>query len=88
MVFFRSLTGVFQAALGMCAIVLALRLALVDAGLAPAARLVACTVAGAVSYVGLCAWRVPELTAEVRDLLRRRAQTRARLAPQAAAVES
>jgi O-antigen/teichoic acid export membrane protein len=88
MVFFRSLTGVFQAALGMCAVVLAVRLGLMDAGVGPTVRLVVCTAAGLVAYVGLCAWRVPELANEVRDLVRRRRAGRStRLAPQAATVE-
>jgi hypothetical protein len=87
-VFFRSLAGVFQAGLGMCAIVLATRIGLVDAGVEPALRLVACTGVGLVSYVGLCAWRVPELAQEVRDLLRRRARRTPRVGPQAATVES
>jgi O-antigen/teichoic acid export membrane protein len=87
MVFFRALTGVFQAALGMCAIVLGTRLGLVDAGVEPAIRLAACTMVGFVAYVGLCAWRVPELAHEVRDLLRRRIRRGARVAPQPVTVE-
>ena len=72
MVFFRSVARVFQAALGMCAVVLAVRWALIDAGVGPSARLVACVAAGALAYVPLCAWRVPEVAQEIRDLLRRR----------------
>jgi O-antigen/teichoic acid export membrane protein len=72
MVFFRAIAGVFQAALGMCAVVLPLRLLLVDAGVDPALRLAACIAAGALVYAVLCLWRVPEVAAEIRDLLRRR----------------
>jgi O-antigen/teichoic acid export membrane protein len=73
LVFFRSVGRVFQAALGMCAVVLAVRWGLIDAGVEGAARLVLCILAGALAYVPLCAWRVPEIAHEVRDLLRRRA---------------
>jgi O-antigen/teichoic acid export membrane protein len=73
MVFFKSVARVFQAALGMCAVVLLVRWLLVDAGLDGAARLVLCIAAGAVAYVPLCAWRVPEIAEEIRDVLRRRA---------------
>jgi hypothetical protein len=63
---------VFQAALGMCAVVLAARWGLMDAGVDGAARLVTCIAAGVVAFVPLCAWRVPEVGAVARDLLRRR----------------
>ena len=71
MVFFRSVAGVFQAALGMCAIVLAVRTGLVDAGAPEGARLVICIAVGGIAYAGLCAWRVPELRHEARALRRR-----------------
>jgi O-antigen/teichoic acid export membrane protein len=73
MVFFASVARVFQAALGMCAVVLLVRWLLIDAGVDGAARLIACIAAGAVAYVPLCAWRVPEVAEEIRDMLRRRA---------------
>jgi O-antigen/teichoic acid export membrane protein len=73
MIFFRSVAKVFQAALGMCAVVLAVRWALIDAGVEGAPLLLACIAAGAISYVPLCAWRVPEIREEIRDLIRRRA---------------
>jgi O-antigen/teichoic acid export membrane protein len=73
LVFFRSVGRVFQAAFGMCAVVLAVRWGLIDAGVDGAARLILCIAAGAIAYVPLCAWRVPEVAEEVRDLLRRRA---------------
>jgi O-antigen/teichoic acid export membrane protein len=72
MVFFRSVAPVFQAALGMCAAVLLVRWGLIDAGVDGALRLVVCILAGAVAYVPLCAWRVPEIAEEIRDLHRRR----------------
>jgi O-antigen/teichoic acid export membrane protein len=70
LVFFRAVGPVFQAAAGMCLAVLAVRLALVDA--APELRLAACVAAGVLVYLPLCAWRVPELAGEARELLRRR----------------
>jgi O-antigen/teichoic acid export membrane protein len=89
MVFFRSIAGVFQAALGMCAAVLLVRVTLVDAGAGELVRLVACVGAGAFVYLGLCLWRVPELTDEVRALLRRRRRSdAAALAPRPAVAES
>lgn len=81
LVFFRSVGRVFQAAAGMCAVVLLARWLLIDAGVAGAPRLVACIMAGAAAYVPLCAWRVPEIAEEVRDLLRRRAAARAPAVP-------
>jgi O-antigen/teichoic acid export membrane protein len=72
MVLVRSVSGVFVAAAGMCLVLLGLRMALVDAEVGEALRLAACIVAGAATYLALCAWRVPELAAEVRGVLRRR----------------
>ena len=85
MIFVRAIFGVFQAALGMALAVLALRLVLVDAGVGASGRLVLCILAGVVVYGVLCLWRVPELTAEARDLLSRR---RGRSAPVVAAAEA
>lgn len=70
MVFFRAIAGPFQAALGMCAAVLGMRLALVDAE--AVVRLVVCVMTGVVVYAALCLWRVPEVTEEIRELVRRR----------------
>jgi uncharacterized membrane protein len=84
MVFFRSVGRVFQAALGMCAVVLVARWLLIDAGVAAAPRLIACIGVGVLAYVPLCAWRVPEIGEEIRDLLRRRAGGRAAPVPAAA----
>lgn len=76
MVFFRAIRGVFEAAAGMCLAVLALRMALVDAGVPAAARLALCVLAGALVYAVLCWWRVPEIAAEARELLGRRRAAR------------
>jgi O-antigen/teichoic acid export membrane protein len=88
MVFFRSVSGVFQAALGMCAAVLVVRLTLVDAGAGELVRLLACISTGAVVYLALCLWRVPELTEEARTLLRGRSPGASRLTPSPAVAES
>jgi O-antigen/teichoic acid export membrane protein len=78
MIFVRAIFGVFQAAAGMALGVLAIRMALVDAGVPAEARLAICIATGVVVYAALCFWRVPELAAEARDLLSRR---RGRSAP-------
>ena len=70
----------------MCAIVLAVRVSLVDAGVPPALRLLICVAVGAVVYAGLAAWRVPEIAAEVRGVLRRRRGATPPIAPAAAAA--
>jgi O-antigen/teichoic acid export membrane protein len=89
MIFVRSVMGVFQAALGMCAVTVAVRFALLDAGVGPESRLLACIGVAAVTYVALLAWREAELVDEVRTLLRRRRTPTARaLAGQTAAAES
>jgi hypothetical protein len=53
--------------------VLAARLLLLRAGLSAPERLAALVLIGVVLYVPLCALRSPELAAELRRLLRRRA---------------
>lgn len=88
MIIVRSIAGVFQATLGMCVVLLGVRLALVDAGTPEALRLLICAAAGAVVYLGLCTWRVPELAAELRGVLRRKGSGGQRVAGQAAVVES
>ncbi len=85
-IFVRAIAGVFQAAIGMALAVLALRYALVDAGVVAEARLVLCILTGAVVYGALCLWRVPELAAEARVLLERRGRRSAPLV--AATAES
>ncbi len=88
MVFFRALTGVFQAGFVMCAIVFAVRVSLVDAGVPTALRLLICIGVGAITYAALCAWRVPEVAAEVRGVLRRRRSKSPAIGATAAAVEN
>ncbi len=68
----RALAGVGQAALGMAVAAVALRAALVEADVAPVLRLVVVIGSGIVIYVALCAWRAPEVLAELRSLRRRR----------------
>jgi len=88
MVFVRSVASVFQAALGMCVIVFATRVALLDLGVPAVSRLAICIVVGALSYAALCAWRVPEVAAEVKGVLRRRGGGARPLGAAAAAAES
>jgi O-antigen/teichoic acid export membrane protein len=88
LVFFRAVAGPFQAALGMCAAVLAVRYALVDGGVAPVLRLGVCIVTGIGVYGLLCLWRVPEIGDEVREMMRRRRTRAAAPRVAAAAIES
>ena len=88
MVFFRSVGRVFQAALGMCVVVLAVRQGLLDAGVEPVVRLLVSIAAGAVAYGFLCLWRVPELMDEVRGFIGRRAPAPVSHAPVPAVAES
>jgi O-antigen/teichoic acid export membrane protein len=67
--FFRSLSGVVQAAGGMALIVLAARVTMVDADVPALVRLVGCSALGAAVYVGLCLWRAPEVARDVRELV-------------------
>jgi O-antigen/teichoic acid export membrane protein len=87
MVFVRAINGVFQATIGMCAVMEGIRMALLDTGVPTAGRLLLCVAAGGLVYIALCAWRVPEVTAEVRSLLNRRGGGGG-LVPSAAAAES
>jgi O-antigen/teichoic acid export membrane protein len=82
--FGRALSGVAQAAAAMAAIVFAARLALVESGMAPGPRLVLLVVLGAAAYVAWCAWRAPELQAEIGGLFGRR---RREAAPRMEALE-
>ena len=50
LVFLRAISGVFQAAAGMCIVVLGVRVALVDAGASEGLRLLVCTGAALVTY--------------------------------------
>ena len=76
----RALVGVAQAAAVMGVSVLAARTLLVQAHAAPGVRLLATSLLGALVFAVVCAWRAPEVTGEVRTLLRR--------APQPAAGEA
>jgi O-antigen/teichoic acid export membrane protein len=88
LVFVRSVAGVFQATLGACLVTLGVRLALVDAGVPAAARLVACVATGLAAYIVLCGWREPELAREARLLMRQRPAPSRAPAATAAAAES
>jgi O-antigen/teichoic acid export membrane protein len=83
-IFVRSVLGVAQNAVVMGAVVFAARVAMVDADVPPAVRLVLATVLGAVVFAGLCLWRVPELLRDLRSLL---GSARVRV-PSAAPAES
>jgi O-antigen/teichoic acid export membrane protein len=80
--FVASLRGVAEAAILMAAAVLGTRVLLVGAGAAPFARLVLCIVAGGLVYFPACAWRAPELLAELRALRPRGRRAPAVGAPQ------
>jgi O-antigen/teichoic acid export membrane protein len=69
MVFFRALSGIAQATAGMCAVLLGLRLAMIEADVPTGLRLLAAIGAGAVVLVPLIAWRAPEVWQDVRSLL-------------------
>jgi O-antigen/teichoic acid export membrane protein len=68
-IFPRALFGVAQAAGGMCAVTLALRVALVEAEVPAAARLLACVAVGGLVLLPLMAWRAPEVWRDVRSLV-------------------
>jgi len=68
----RALAGVAEAALGMVAAVLAVRLGLVDRGASDATVLIVCVAVGIAVYAILAMWRAPEVADEVRALKRRR----------------
>ena len=87
-VFVRSLFGVAQAAAAMTVIVVAARLALVDAGAPAAARLGLLTLVGAIAFVPLVMWRAPEVRRDLRVLLGDRRIRLPTRAPAAAPAES
>jgi O-antigen/teichoic acid export membrane protein len=72
--FVRGLSGVAQASLLMLAVLLGARLALPETT-PDGAVLALLVVLGAAVYVPACAWRVPEVRAELGRLRRRRART-------------
>ncbi len=70
--FVRSLAGVAQATVAMGALVLLARAVLVAGDIPPAARLPLLVAIGGLVYVPLCAWRAPEVAAEIRAVIARR----------------
>jgi O-antigen/teichoic acid export membrane protein len=66
----RALSGVLQASAVMLAAVIGARALLIHEGMPTGARLATLVVLGAVVYVPLCAWRAPEVFAELRRLRR------------------
>jgi O-antigen/teichoic acid export membrane protein len=64
----RSVAGVLQAGLSMILLCLPARLALVSIGVAPAVRLVAVIVLGALVYIPICAWRATGVVQELRTV--------------------
>jgi hypothetical protein len=70
--FVAAVRPVLEVSAAMGALALGLRLGLEDAGAPAGLRLVAVVLFGAVAYLGLLAWRRPELLREVWTLIRRR----------------
>jgi O-antigen/teichoic acid export membrane protein len=70
--FVAAVRPVLEVSAAMGALALALRLGLEDAGASAGLRLVAVVLVGAAAYLGLLAWREPELVREVWTLIRRR----------------
>jgi len=70
--FFRSFSGVSQAAAIMGLAVLGARSLLVSAGVPSLGRLVLLVLLGIAVYVPACLWRAPEVTGEVTNVLGRR----------------
>lgn len=66
--FYRSLRGVFAAAVGMAIVVFAARILMAMGGVSAAYRLAVAVVLGGGAYVGLCMWRVPEILSDLRRL--------------------
>jgi O-antigen/teichoic acid export membrane protein len=73
----RAFSGVVQAALAMLACVLLARYALIEAGIGAGGRLPLLVLLGAAVYLPCCAWREPEMLAEVRRLTGARRRRRA-----------
>jgi O-antigen/teichoic acid export membrane protein len=64
----RAVSGSLQAGVGMLAVVLGARVALVAAGASPTVRLVACVLLGAIVYLPLARWREPAVVDELRAM--------------------
>ena len=75
-IFVRSVVGVAQSAAVMGVVVLVARLAMVDAGVPAALRLVLATLLGVAVFAALCAWREPEIRRDLRSLLGDRLRVR------------
>jgi O-antigen/teichoic acid export membrane protein len=82
----RSVSGILQAGLGMLAVLLAVRSALLGTSLSLAVRFALCVAAGALVYALLVLWRAPEIKNELRILRERRRRPAAATEPQAAGV--
>jgi O-antigen/teichoic acid export membrane protein len=70
--FLAALRGVVEAAVIMAVAVLAMRLALLDAGFGAGLRLPICIAVGLIVYLPICLWRTPQITTEVAALRRQR----------------
>lgn len=70
--FVRPLMGVVQAVVVMALCVLCVREVGLRLGVADAPRLALSVLVGIAVYLPVCAWRAPEVMAEVRDVRRRR----------------
>jgi O-antigen/teichoic acid export membrane protein len=80
--FVRSLAGVLQAALAMVPVLIAMRALLVDQGFPAGARLAILIALGIAVFAPLCAWRAPEVLAELERVLpRRRRRSQSLVAP-------
>jgi hypothetical protein len=65
----RAVRGVFECGIVMMGVVFAVRHGLLSAGVPALPRLVVCTLVGALVYLALYPWRVPEGWADVRSVL-------------------
>ena len=74
----RALAGVFQAVAGMVLALALTRLALAGTGLGPFPRLLMLVLVGALAYVPLVLWRVPEVRVLARRVRRPRRKSTAR----------
>jgi O-antigen/teichoic acid export membrane protein len=70
--FVRPLLGVAQAVAGMALCVYVARRLALQVGVPVIPRFIMCVALGFAVYVPLCAWRAPEVRAEIQDVRRRR----------------
>jgi O-antigen/teichoic acid export membrane protein len=80
--FVGALGGIAQATAMMAVTIFVARELFIAAGLPAAARLVALIALGAGVYSACCAWRAPEVTAEVRGVIGRRREAKPPARPQ------